>query len=90
LGIQSKDAKRSFGIILGLLVFLVYYVILSAGWVFGEAGIYPPIVGMWMPNIVVGALAVYLMFMTANERPIKLIQMALSVVKWSKRLVRKT
>jgi len=90
LGIQSKDAKRSFGIILGLLVFLFYYVVLSAGWVFGEAGVYPPIVGMWMPNVVVGALAVYLMFMTANERPIKLIRMALSAVKWSKRLVGKT
>jgi len=90
LGIQTKDAKRSFGIILGLLVFLVYYVILSAGWVFGEAGIYPPIVGMWMPNIVIGALAVYLMFMTANERPIKPIHMTLGLVKWSERLVRKT
>jgi lipopolysaccharide export system permease protein len=89
LGIQSKDAKRSFGIILGLLIFLAYYVILSAGWVFGEAGIYPPIIGMWMPNLVVGALAVYLMFMTANERPIKLIHIALNVVKWSERLVKK-
>jgi lipopolysaccharide export system permease protein len=90
LGIQSKDAKRSFGIILGLLVFLVYYVILSAGWVFGEAGIYPPIIGMWMPNLVVGVLSVYLMFMTANERPIKLIHIGLKLVKWSERLVKKT
>lgn len=90
LGIQSKDAKRSFGIILGLLVFMVYYVILSAGWVFGEAGIYPPFIGMWMPNLIVGALALYLMFITANERPVKLIRVALSVVKWSERLVRKT
>jgi lipopolysaccharide export system permease protein len=89
LGIQSKDAKRSFGIILGLVVFLFYYVILSAGWVFGEAGIYPPIIGMWMPNLVVGTLAVYLMFMTANERPIKLIQIALRVVKLGERLVKK-
>jgi lipopolysaccharide export system permease protein len=90
LGMQSKDAKRSFGIIPGLLVFLFYYVILSAGWVFGEAGTYPPIIGMWMPNLVIGALGAYLMFMTANERPITLIQLSLRVVKWSKRLVKKT
>jgi lipopolysaccharide export system permease protein len=90
LGIQSKDARRSFGIILGLLVFLLYYVILSAGWVFGEAGIYPPLIGMWMPNLVIGSLALYLMFMTANERPIKLIRIALRVVKWGERLIKKT
>ena len=90
LGIQSKDARRSFGIILGLLVFLVYYVILSAGWVFGEAGSYPPLIGMWMPNLVIGALAVYLMFMTASERPIKLIWAAGRVARLIKGLVKRT
>ncbi len=29
---------------------------LSAGWVFGEAGIYPPGVGMWAPNVVMGGV----------------------------------
>jgi len=89
LGIQSKGAKRSFGIVLGLLVFLVYYVILSAGLVFGEAGICLPIIGMWMPNMVVGVLAAYLMFITVNERPIGLIQIALSAIKWCEAVIRK-
>ena len=43
LGIQAKVSKRSFGIGLGLAFFLFYYLLLSLGWVFGEAGVYPPV-----------------------------------------------
>ncbi|MBW1960487.1 MAG: LptF/LptG family permease, partial [Deltaproteobacteria bacterium] len=71
LGIQSKSAKRSFGIGLGLIFYLFYYILLSAGWVFGEAGVYPPIIGMWVPNIVTGGLGIYLLYRTAHDRPVK-------------------
>lgn len=61
LGVQSWSAKRSFGLGLGLFFFLVYYLILSAGVVFGETGVYPPAIGMWAPNIVMGALGLVLL-----------------------------
>ncbi|MBA3016706.1 MAG: LPS export ABC transporter permease LptF [Proteobacteria bacterium] len=70
LGVQSKSAKRAFGLGLGLIFFLLYYLMLSAGWVFGEAGIYPPLIGMWMPNIVTGGIGIYLFIRTANDRPL--------------------
>ena len=70
LGIQSKSAKRSFGIGLGLFFFLAYYLILSAGFVFGEAGSYPPLIGMWAPNIVMGGIGCFLMVRCARERAI--------------------
>ena len=70
LGIQSKTAKRSFGIVLGLVFFLVYYLMLSAGWVFGETGSYPPIIGMWAPNVVMGGIGIYFLWRTARERPV--------------------
>ena len=70
LGVQSKSAKRAFGLGLGLIFFLLYYLMLSAGWVFGEAGIYPPLIGMWMPNIVTGGIGIYLFVRTANDRPL--------------------
>jgi len=69
-GVQSKSVKRAFGLGLGLIFFLLYYLILSAGWVFGEAGIYPPLIGMWMPNIVTGGIGLYLFVRTANDRPV--------------------
>ncbi len=70
LGIQSKSAKRSYGMVLGLFFFLIYYLFLSAGLVFSEAGVCPPIVGMWGPNLVIGAVGLYMLVMSAKERPL--------------------
>jgi lipopolysaccharide export system permease protein len=72
LGIQSRSAKRSYGVILSLVFFLGYYIMLSAGWVFGEAGVYPPVIGMWVPNVVTGGLGLFLLRRTARERPLHL------------------
>jgi lipopolysaccharide export system permease protein len=73
LGIQSKSAKRSFGTVLGLFFFLIYYILLSAGWVFGEAGIWPPVLSMWGPNLIIGIVGLYLLILSARERPLKAI-----------------
>jgi lipopolysaccharide export system permease protein len=73
LGVQSRSAKRSFGTVLGLFFFLIYYIFLSAGWVFGEAGMCPPVLGMWGPNLVIGAVGLYLLVLSAKERPVKAI-----------------
>ncbi len=69
LGVQSKSSHRSFGIGLGLAFFLFYYLLLSAGTVFGEAGIYPPVIGMWVPNIVVGGIGMYFLKRVSHDRP---------------------
>jgi len=68
LGIQSRSARRSYGVGLGLIFFLSYYILLSAGWVFGEAGVYPPLIGMWVPNVVMGGVGLFLLRQTARER----------------------
>jgi lipopolysaccharide export system permease protein len=70
LGVQSRSARTSFGLGLGLFLFLLYYLMLSAGLVFGEAGVYPPLIGMWLPNIVTGIIGVYLLVRTVKGRPI--------------------
>jgi len=72
LGIQSRHAKRSFGVGLGLIFFLFYYLMLSVGWVFGENGSYPPAVGMWVPNLVVGGIGLFLLIRNAKERPVRI------------------
>jgi lipopolysaccharide export system permease protein len=43
---------------------------LTAGWGFGELGKYPPFIGMWLPNGVVGGLGIYLLHRTGEERPL--------------------
>lgn len=73
LGIQSRSAKRSFGMVLGLLFFLIYYVLMSVGFVLGETGACPPAIAMWGPNLVMGTIGMYLLLSSAKERPLKAI-----------------
>jgi len=72
LGIQSRSSRRSYGVGLGLVFFLVYYMLLSAGWVFGEAGVYPPLIGMWLPNVLMGGIGLFLLIQTSRERTYRL------------------
>lgn len=72
LGIQSGSTKKSFGLVLGMIFFLIYYLLLTAGLVFGETGACPPVMGMWFPNIVMGGLGLYLLVKTANERQLRI------------------
>jgi lipopolysaccharide export system permease protein len=71
LGVQAKSAKRSFGLVLGLFFFLLYYLLMSVGKVYGETGAYPPLIGMWLPNVIIGGVGVYFLIRTANERTLK-------------------
>jgi len=71
LGVKSKSSKKSYGLGLGFICFLLYYFLLSAGWVFGETGTYPPFIGMWMPNVVMGGIGLFLLISAANERHIR-------------------
>jgi lipopolysaccharide export system permease protein len=72
LGIQSKSAKRSFGLVLCLFFFLLYYLLLTIGYGFGEDGIYPPEIGMWVPNFVMGSIGVFFLIQTGRERTLKI------------------
>ncbi len=75
LGVRSLTSRRSAGLGIGLFAFLLYYLLLSAGLVLGEAGICPPAVGMWAPNIIMGGSGVYLLIKAANDRPVPLFQL---------------
>jgi lipopolysaccharide export system permease protein len=71
LGVQSKSARRSFGLFLGLFFYLLYYLLMSVGKIYGERGVYPPEIGMWLPNLVMGGLGFYFLMRTANEQTLK-------------------
>ena len=88
LGIQSRSSKKSYGLVLGLVFFLIYYLLLSFGLVFGETGAYPPAIGMWVPNYIMGGFGLYLLFRTANERSVKIDFLAFLVKKFNARFSR--
>ena len=72
LGIHTKRG-RSWGVAVALVVFLAYYLLLSAAWSFGESGYYPPFVGMWVPNVVFGLLGVLMFRRELKEAPLPLL-----------------
>lgn len=84
LGVQSKSAKRSFGLVLSLFFFLLYYLLLSAGTVFGKTGTIPPALGMWLPNAVMGSTGFYLLLRAAREQPMKIHYFAVYLQRFIK------
>ncbi len=71
LGVQLRGGRWG-GVILALGVFMAYYLMLSAAWSFGEDGSYPPIIGMWVPDIVLGAIGWWLLRRTLREQGLPL------------------
>lgn len=68
LGFQSGGARRSYGVGLGLILFLLYYILLTAGWTYGKTGDIPPLVGMWAPNVVFTVLGGFFLRRCATDR----------------------
>ena len=68
LGIHSRGG-RSWGVAVAIIVFVVYYLLLSIAWSFGSTGIYPPIIGIWMPNLFFAFMGVSLFRRELKEKP---------------------
>jgi lipopolysaccharide export system permease protein len=88
LGIQSKTSKRSFGLILCLFFFLLYYLLLTAGYAFGEDGTLAPEIGMWLPNCTILSLGMFFLIQTGRERSLKMEIIARIVQRFFARLGR--
>lgn len=73
IAVQSKAHGFSAGAAMALGIFLAYYVLLSAARSLGESGALPPALGMWLPNLLLGALAAFMFVRACQERPIKSI-----------------
>ncbi len=70
LGVQARIAGRYFGVAAALVLFLMYYLFLTAGWSLGENGNIPPLLGMWFPNGAFTLVGVYLFFAALKDRPV--------------------
>jgi lipopolysaccharide export system permease protein len=57
LGTLTRRGGRMLGFVLAIGLIFVYYLALSLGQTYGDAGRLPPLLAMWLPNLVMGALA---------------------------------
>jgi lipopolysaccharide export system permease protein len=70
LGVELKSSRKSAGLGMGLLVFLLYYVMMTGGITFGEMGLIAPVIGLWVPNVVFSAAGMVMLVRSANEKPL--------------------
>jgi lipopolysaccharide export system permease protein len=68
LGIMWSASGRFQGFILGAIVIMAYYALLLMGETLSNSGSIPPFPSVWIPNILFGGLALYLLRSTAEER----------------------
>jgi lipopolysaccharide export system permease protein len=57
------------GVTLGIGIFLVYYIMLSAGRGLGENNVLPPFFAVWTPNLLSFLLVIYLWTKLHKETP---------------------
>ena len=76
LGVQSKPSGNLWGFVLSLGVILIYYIILAGGEILAgnEMQLLP--IALWAPNLCIGTLGIYMLYKSANESPIKVMEWA--------------
>jgi len=60
---------RFWGLVSCLFWLLLYYVLLTTGKALGEREMLPPVVALWLPNILVGLVAVHFFIKALRESP---------------------
>jgi lipopolysaccharide export system permease protein len=89
LGIQQPRAQRAWGaglnIFIGLLSFAVYFAFLTMGASLAESGVIPPLVGVWLANIVLGCIGAWMLSRMHHEQWQSVTQ---ALDDWTKRRFR--
>lgn len=68
LGAQLHVNRKSFGLLLGFVFFLLYYILYSMGHSMAKKGQIDPWMGSWLSNIVIAVLAIYFLVKVAREK----------------------
>ena len=70
---HSSRAGRSWGFLLCLFWLLAYYLLLSLGKTLGEQEALHPSLALWLPNLVVGGIALHFFLKALRESPLALM-----------------
>ena len=70
LGSYWRRGGRSYGFIFSLVIVFFYYLFLTIGENFAKSGLIFAFMGIWLPNIVLGSVGLYLFFRAAREKPL--------------------
>jgi lipopolysaccharide export system permease protein len=80
---HSARAGRSWGFLLCLFWLLAYYLLLSLGKALGEQGTLHPALALWLPNVVVGGIALHFFMKASRESPLALMAQIDNAFSWA-------
>ena len=89
LSLLSQRAIRYTGFSLSILVVLLYYVFMQIGTGLILSGSVPVVLGAWLPNLVLGALGIYLLWKKAAEKPTRILDGYAQSIQWIQDVIRK-
>lgn len=70
LGLQSQRSGKGAGFALALVIFLIYYILLSFAGTLADEEIVPAAIILWLPNLVFVLTGGFFLYRTAIERPV--------------------
>lgn len=73
LGLQSQRSGKGAGFTLALVVFLIYYILLSVSGTIAEKGLVPGALILWLPNVCFLCGGAYFLHCTAEEKKLRII-----------------
>jgi lipopolysaccharide export system permease protein len=89
LGIRKIRGGKSYGFTISLIVIMLYYLLLLTAETLAKNNTVMPLIAMWLPNLVLGALGLLLLRSAARETipaPVRLFGLVLS--RWRARMAR--
>jgi lipopolysaccharide export system permease protein len=67
LGVRPSRSVRSRGFSVSLVLIFSYYLLLKLGESLGERGTLPPVIALWMPNVLLSGVAIALLTRVVHE-----------------------
>ena len=83
LGLSSKKGGKGAGFVLTIVLVFVYYFISVTGLSFARSGKLPPVLGVWMANIVFGLIGLVLLW-RVDKMPIEIGLGQYLTLEWKK------
>ena len=62
LGSQTSRSGAGIGVGLSVVIIFVYYILFAAGKAFASGGHLSPFTGVWLPNLIIGTIGIWLIF----------------------------
>lgn len=84
LGIQNRRSGKSGGFTVSIGIILTYYVLMSVVRTFAERGAVPPVVALWIPNLIFFGMGWFLLRLASQEKSVQILSLK-QVVRFFRR-----